>query len=176
MSPFIPAWMFECGLSSHEGWVLAYLWRCRNADTGQCNPSAETIAEKTGMSLRKVFSCIKSLKAKNLVQVKSGNSSSSNKYVLTMHGMQRTMHHMHTKVLKEVNTNNNLGMHHMHGLPRSENLGVLRSGELHSRFLSVLKPTLSPNAYRDYRVEVLGDGFATVIDLYGGRLKKEIAQ
>lgn len=93
-----------------------------------------------------------------------------------MHGMQRTMHRMHTKVLKEVNTNNNLGMHHMHGLPRTENLGILRNGELHSRFLSILKPTLSPNAYRDYRVEVLGDGFATLIDTYGRRVKKEISQ
>jgi len=146
-----------------------------NADTGQCNPSTETIAEKTGMSLRKVFSCIKSLKAKNLIQVKSGNSSSSNKYVLTMHGMQGTMHHMHTKVLKgSNNTINNLGMHRVHGLPRDKNLGILRTGEDHGAFLSFLMPTLSPNAYRDYRVEVLGDGHATAINLYGGRVRKEI--
>ena len=85
------------------------------------------------------------------------------------------MHHMHTKVLNEVNTlNNNLGMHHMHSLPRDQNLGVLRNGDLHGKFLKELIPNLSPSAYRDYRVEVLGDGFASVINLYGGRIRKEI--
>lgn len=174
--PFIPAWMFEAGLTAQEGWVLAYLWRCRNSRTHQCNPSASNIAKKTGISVRKVFSCIKSLKDKRLISIQSGDQSNSNRYVLNVHKVQGVMHHMHTKVLKEGNTNNNiLHMHSVHNLPKAENLGVLRSGELHSRFLSVLKPTLSPNAYRDYRVEVLGDGFATVIDLYGSRMRKEIS-
>lgn len=82
---------------------------------------------------------------------------------------------MHTKVLNEVNTlNNNLGMHSVHSLPKDQNLGVLRKGELHEKFLKELVPALSPSAYRDYRVEVLGDGFASVINLYGGRTRKAI--
>lgn len=172
--PFIPAWMFEAGLDASEGWVLAYLWRCRNATTHQCNPSVSTIAEKTGLSVRKVFLCLKSLTSRGLIEVRSGNSSRSNNYKLTVHEVQSSMHHMHTKVLKEVNTLNNLSMHTVHSLPRNENLGVLRTGDLHGRFLKELMPSLSPTAYRDYRVEVLGDGFASVINLYGGRTRKEI--
>ena len=173
--PFIPSWMFESGLDASEGWVLAYLWRCRNATTHQCNPSVKTIAEKTGLSVRKVFLCIKSLTSRGLIEVKSGNSARSNNYKLTVHQVQSTMHHMHTKVLKEVNTlNNNLSMHSVHSLPRDKNLGVIRSGELHERFLKELMPTLSPMAYRDYRVEILGDGYISAINLYGGRTRKEI--
>ena len=65
-------------------------------------------------------------------------------------------------------------MHAVHNLPRNENLGMLRSGDLHGRFLGKLMPSLSPNAYRDYRVEVSGDGYATIVNLYGGRVRKEI--
>ena len=175
LEPFIPAWMFDSQLDSAEGWILAFLWRCRNSATHQCNPSAKTIALKTGLSTRKVFSCLKALAEKGLIEIQSGHSAKSNSYKLNVHGMHRTMHHMHTKVLNEVNTlNNNLGMHSVHSLPKDQNLGVLRKGELHEKFLKELVPALSPSAYRDYRVEVLGDGFASVINLYGGRTRKAI--
>jgi len=170
--PFIPAWLFDFGLTPQEGWVLAYLWRCRNAQTGVCNPASATIAEKANLSVRAVFAALKSLKGKGLITVKPGNSARSNAYVLTLNGVELRMHHMHTKVHKLVNTNNtNLGMHHMHSLPKDENLGVLHKGETHSALLRRLKPTLSPKAYHDYRVELKGDGYATVIDLYGGRTR-----
>lgn len=170
--PFIPAWLFDLGLTPQEGWVLAYLWRCRNAQTGLCNPASATIAEKANLSVRAVFAALKSLKDKGLIRVKPGNSARSNAYVLTLKGVELRMHHMHTKVHNLDNTNNtNLGMHHMHSLPKDENLGVLHKGETHAALLQRLKPTLSPNAYHDYRVELKGDGYATVINLYGGRTR-----
>jgi DNA-binding MarR family transcriptional regulator len=170
--PFIPAWLFDFGLTPQEGWVLAYLWRCRNAQTGLCNPASATIAEKANLSVRAVFAALKSLKDKGLIRVKPGNSASSNAYVLTLNGVELRMHHMHTKVHNLDNTKNtNLGMHHMHSLPKDENLGVLHKGAAHAAMLRTLKPTLSPNAYHDYRVELKGDGYATVINPYGGRTR-----
>lgn len=190
LKPFIPAWMFDCGLSCHEGWILAYLWRCRNAETGKCNPSAATIAKSVNLTSRKVFSCLKALADKGLIKIESGNKISSNQYELVVNPAHRgVMNNVHMgyeyyshKGINKVINNNNLGVHivhnpHMnnvHNLPRDENLGLLRNGELHAQFLRTLKPTLSPNAYRDYRVEVLGDGYASIISLYGNRTKMAI--
>lgn len=182
LKPFIPAWMFDCGLSCHEGWILAYLWRCRNSETGKCNPSAATIAKNVSLSARKVFSCLKALADKGLIKIESGNRVVSNEYELVVNPVHRGYAQYADKgINKLITISNNLGVHtvhnvmnNVHNLPRDENLGLLRNGELHAQFLRTLKPTLSPNAYRDYRVEVLGDGYASIISLYGNRTKMAI--
>jgi len=178
LKPFIPAWMFEHNLTPHEGWVLAYLWRCRNAETAKCNPSASTIAKSTQLSSRKVFSCLKQLAEKGLIQIESGTRVASNSYTLMNTVHKGYAQYADKGINKILTNNNNLGVHTVHNvvhgvhnLPKDENLGVLRNGDTHARFLKALKPTLSPNAYRDYRVEVLGDGIASVIDIYGGRTR-----
>lgn len=179
LKPFIPAWLFDYALTPHEGWVLAYLWRCRNAETSKCNPSAANIAKSTKLSSRKVFSCLKQLAEKGLIEIESGTRVLSNSYTLVMHPVHKGYAQYADKGITNVLTNsNNLSVHTVHNvlnavndLPKDQNLGILRSGDSHARLLKAFKPTLSPNAYRDYRVEVLGNGVVSVIDMYGGRTR-----
>ena len=62
----VPNDIFEIGLDKHELLVYIYLARCGN----QCSasfPSYNTIAQKTGISRRKVIECVKSLEEKQLL-------------------------------------------------------------------------------------------------------------
>lgn len=176
LDPFIPAWLFEHNLSPHEGWILAYLWRCRNAQSGKCNPSASTIARNTGVSTRKVFSCLKALALKGLINVDSGDKNRSNEYQLVLHGVHRVLHGVQTKAINSINTRSSLSVHPVQYPLRDEPLGVLDRPGKRDDYLRSLMPTLSPNAYRDYRVEVLGDGHATVITAYGSRTRYALAR
>jgi len=80
--PYIPAWMFEQNLNPIHLLVLIYLWRRRNWDTGQCNPSMTTIANDVRISRRTAINSINELAKRGLLSRKSGHTGISNSYVL----------------------------------------------------------------------------------------------
>lgn len=81
-TPFVPAWFFNHGLSLAEIGLLCYLWRRRNSKSGQCNPSASTIAADVKIGRKTVFRMLAHLEAKGLVERKSGHTGQSNQYQL----------------------------------------------------------------------------------------------
>lgn len=48
-------------LSSSEKLVIIYLYKCRNTDTGLCNPSYENIASSCGIERRTAIRAINNL-------------------------------------------------------------------------------------------------------------------
>ena len=62
----IPNDIFEIGLEKHELLVYMYLARCGNQGN-RAFPSYNTIANKTGISRRKVIDCVKVLEDKRLL-------------------------------------------------------------------------------------------------------------
>lgn len=80
--PYIPAWVFEQNLNPIHLLVLLYLWRRRNWDTGQCNPSMTTIANDVRISRRTAINSINELANRGLLSRKSGHTGISNSYVL----------------------------------------------------------------------------------------------
>lgn len=90
-TPFVPAWLFEHGLSMTELVVLVYLWRRRNSKTGQCNPSMQTIARDLGVTRMTVSRAINTLERKRLLSRQSGGTGRSNGYRLNvLHGTCNT--------------------------------------------------------------------------------------
>jgi hypothetical protein len=83
--------------------IAVYNALCRFADneTRESYPSIKTLADRTGMSERKVHDCLEQLVALGLIGIESGKTAgTSNSYtVLTvggMHHVQRGMHHVQT--------------------------------------------------------------------------------
>ena len=63
-------------LSVPERLVLIYLSDHRNHHTGQCNPSAVTLAVDTGLSRRQIFRALKFLKGRKLITwARTGHSN-----------------------------------------------------------------------------------------------------
>lgn len=71
-APFIPAWLDDRGLDPTAFRVLCHLWRRRNHRTGDCYPSAESIAKACGIGRKAVFKWIAELeKAELLTRAKT---------------------------------------------------------------------------------------------------------
>lgn len=64
------AWK-QRGLSSTEKLVLLCLGDCHNAGTGRCDPSDKYIAEQTGLNVKTVPACRKTLIEKGLISCKT---------------------------------------------------------------------------------------------------------
>lgn len=83
-TPFVPSWFFDHGLTLAEVGLLCYFWRRRNSKTGQCNPSASTIAADLRIGRKTVFRMLARLEARKLLERVSGHTGKSNHYKLNV--------------------------------------------------------------------------------------------
>ena len=83
LKPFIPVWFDELDLSRHAFRILANLWRRRNLRTGQCNPTAETIAKDCGFrSAKHVWKYLREIENAGLMKRKKRRFAGENHYEL----------------------------------------------------------------------------------------------
>ena len=62
-------------LSQSEKLVIIYLYKCRNTNTGLCNPSYENIASSCGIERRTVIRAINKLTKYGVEKIRTGRSN-----------------------------------------------------------------------------------------------------
>jgi hypothetical protein len=76
------------GLTPLEGYVLAVLADCMNNDTGQCNPTHQTLASRTNISVRTIPRLISALVEKGYVErltnFRVDGTQRSNSYIINV--------------------------------------------------------------------------------------------
>lgn len=80
--PFIPAWLDDAGLSLSAFRVACHLWRRRNRQTGQCNPSARAIARACCLNRDTVWDALSEIEGAGLFRRSKRGFRSSNQYQL----------------------------------------------------------------------------------------------
>ncbi|MBX3736023.1 MAG: helix-turn-helix domain-containing protein [Candidatus Didemnitutus sp.] len=83
LTPFIPPWLDDAGLSLRAFRVLVHLWRRRGGkDEGRCYPSATSIARSCRISRPTVFGALKELEHAGLIVRKRSGARGGNEYFL----------------------------------------------------------------------------------------------
>jgi hypothetical protein len=80
--PFIPSWLDDAGLPPAAYRVLCHLWRRRHTRTGQCNPSADSIAKACRIKRKTVWTALREAEAKGFLSRNKLGFRASNNYTL----------------------------------------------------------------------------------------------
>jgi hypothetical protein len=81
-APFISSWLDDASLSPTAFRVLCHLWRRRHARTGQCNPSADSIAKTCRIKRKSVWTALREAEAKGFLTRNKLGFRASNSYTL----------------------------------------------------------------------------------------------